>query len=426
MLLVLAIGGPTTAAPRAATDTVRDWNLYAASALSNLPTALVMPGAGQTPPVTALHLAMVQGAVYDAVNGIEGGYQPYLAGLPTAPRNASPDAAAATAAHHVLVGLESGGVPLLAQPVRDWLDAAYATSLAGIPGGPAKVGGIAVGAAAADAMLRLRATDGRYGPFRFTPGMEAGQWRPELPPFLNDPFAWVARVHPFMLTSQDQFLTRGPDPLRSKPYLKDFKEVKELGSASSRTRTDEQTAIALFYTDHALALWNRGFRAIAEQERLTTAEEARLFAMLNLAAADALIGCWDDKAHWSFWRPINAIRHAETDPSPATEPDPDWTPLVPTPPYPYHSSGYNCVSSAIVHTAQDFFRTDKIHFTLHNIPRNEDRTYDRFSSALDDIIDARVWAGIHFRNADLQGFGLGKDVAHWLKNHYFRPVHGRH
>src|SRR5262249_12564214 len=206
------------------TDTVLEWNLNAANALSNASSA-TPPGVGTTPPVTAVHLAMVQGAVYDAVNAVDlangDGHEPYLAGLPAAGASDSVDAAAATAAYNVLVG-ELNALPAslqpLVPPVLDWLLTAYNTTLAGIPDGPDKTGGIPDGAAAASAMLALRANDGRYGPFRFTAGFGPGQWRPELPAFVSDPNAWIAKVTPFVMTSQSQFRSDGANPLKSGAY----------------------------------------------------------------------------------------------------------------------------------------------------------------------------------------------------------------
>ena len=220
--------------PRPADDNsgvVRDWNLHAANALINAPTASI-PGAGQPPQVSALHLAMVHGAVYDAVNAIDGGHQPYLAGLPAASPSASQEAAVATAAHHVLVGLGIGPVPALPQVVRDRLDALYADALAGIADGAAKTDGIAAGAAAA------AADAGRADPptagtsrSRSRPALEAGQWRPAPPGLGSDPFAWVANVQPFVLESPSQFQSQGPLDLGSRTYAKEYNEVKELGSA---------------------------------------------------------------------------------------------------------------------------------------------------------------------------------------------------
>ncbi len=405
-------------------DTVREWNLHAANALINATTAPI-PGAGQTPPVSELHLAMVQGAVYDAVNSIDRGHRPYLTGLPPASRSASQEAAVATAAHDVLVGLGIGPVPPLPQVVRDRLDALYADALAEIPDGAAKAGGVAAGAAAAAAMLDARATDGRYVPFSFTVGDDPGQWRPTPPGLVNDPFAWVARVEPFLLRSPSQFRTNGPRALTSRAYAREYNEVKELGGPTlGSPRSAEQEAVAQFYTVNPVELFNRTFRAISEAEGLTLAEEARLFAMLNMAGADAVINCWDDKAFWSFWRPITAIHEGDDDSNPRTVGDSDWTPLIATPPYPDHSSGYNCATSSYMHTAKAFFGR-KIPFSVVRIaPGVADvtRTYKRFTDVVDDTIDARVYQGIHFRAADVQGAGIGRHVAHWLDKHYFEPV----
>jgi hypothetical protein len=150
-------------------------------------------------------------------------------------------------------------------------------------------------------------------------------------------------------------------------------------------------------------------------------ENARLFAMLYMSGADALISVWDDKAHFSFWRPITAIREADTDGNSATAPDAAWLPLIPNPPYPEHSSGHTGLSGSFVATLQDFFGTDKLAWTDTN-NAGLTRGFTRFSQAIDEIIDARVWSGIHFRTADEQGARIGRQVAKWRKQHYFRPA----
>ncbi len=427
-LLALAaapLASARTPTPPQSSDTVREWNLNAVNALVNSPTAPI-PGAGQPPQASELHLAMVQGAVYDAVNAIDGGHQPYLTGLPPASPSASQEAAVATAAHDVLDGLGIGLVPPLAPVVRDRLDALYAEALADIPDGPAKTGGIAAGAAAAAAMLETRATDGRYVPFSFSVGDDAGAWRPTPPGFANDPFAWVARVEPFLLHGPSQFRTKGPHALTSHAYAREYNEVKKLGGPTlGSPRSAGQEAVAQFYTVNPVELFNRTFRTISEDRGLTLVEEARLFATLNLAGADAFINCWDDKALWSFWRPITAIHEGDDDGNPGTTGDSDWTPLLATPPYPDHPSGYNCVTSAYMHTAKAFFDRKKLAFSVVRVvPGVPDvtRTYRRFTDVIDDTIDARVYLGIHFRTADVQGAGIGKDVAHWLDKRYFEQV----
>jgi hypothetical protein len=423
LLSVVLVEAPASAIPG---DSVRDWNLNASNALFN-PSTGSPPGAGMALP-GLLHLAMVQGAVYDAVNAIDGGYQPYLEGLPDASPTDSVDAAVSTAAHDVLVGLTNPvtDVLLLSQATRDWLDAALVTSLGAIPEGVSKTGGIAIGEAAAEAMLDVREDDGRFVPFSFAVGTDAGEWRPTLPGFVNDPFAWISNVDPFMVESTSQFRTDGPNALTSAEYTADYNEVKRLGSLSGSSRTSEQTALALFYVENAIVLLNRSFRTIAENEGLTPVEEARLFGMLNLTGADAAINCWDDKAHYHFWRPITAIRLGDDDTNPVTSGDPSWTPLFPTPPgippYPDHPSGYNCITGSMMNTAKDFFGRDKVTFTIHSNSSGADRRYTKLTDVYKDTIDARVYLGIHFRTADVQGAVLGKKVAAWVDRHFFQPV----
>ena len=406
------------------TNTVLVWNENAVNVISQ-PATATPPGLGQAPPLSALHVAMVHGAIYDAVNAIDGGHQSYLGGLPPASPTASPEAAVATAAHHVLVGLGIGLVPALPQIVRDRLDALYAGALAGIPDGEAKSDGIAAGAAAAAAMLAARAADGRYVPFSFAVGDGVGEWRPTGTG--NDPFAWVAGVDPFLIESSSQFRTKGPHALTTDAYAKDYNEVKELGGPDTpdSPRTEEQTALARFYTVNPVELFNRTFRVVGAERGLTLVEEARLFAMVNMAGADGLISCWDEKAFWSFWRPVTAIHEGDNDGNPDTVGDAGWTPFIATPPYPEHASGYNCVTSSMMYTADAFFGAKRMAFSVVRIAPgvpNVTRVYERFTDVVDDTIDARVYLGIHFRAADVQGAGIGKDVAHWLDKHYFQSV----
>ena len=221
--------------------------------------------------------------------------------------------------------------------------------------------------------------------------LEPGEWRPALPLFVNDPFAWVARVDPFVLDEPSQFQTQGPRPLASGAYAKEYDEVKELGAVNS-ARSPEQEAIAQFYTNNVspVELFNRTFRDISASEGLTMVEEARLFGMLNLATADSLINCWSDKDSFGFWRPITAIREGDNDGNRFTVGDPDWLPLQPTPPYPDHTSGYNCVTGAMMHTGKAFFGTNDMSFdvvrpnvlTVAKVTRH----YEQFTAVVDDTI----------------------------------------
>jgi PAP2 superfamily len=407
-------------------------------------------GAGQPAHAAPLSLAMVQGAVYDAVNAIDGGHQPYLVAPPADP-GASKEAAAATAAFCLLAGPSVADptvpceLPGLFSGQFPSLKLLYDASLAGIPDGSAKDDGVDVGEAAARAMLIARANDGRFGPFTFMEGFEPGDWRlapPQGPTGIvaRDPAPWVGFVTPFLVPNVAMLRSEGPNPPTSTRYAKDFNEVKELGSLTSSKRTADQTAAAIFWQDSGPAIWNRVYRLLATGRGLDIVDSARLFAMTNLAAADGSIGCWNDKAYWSFWRPITAIREAANDGNPATEADPGWLPLfdpsVPvsgaplvTPGFPDHPSGHTCISGAIVHALRAFFGTDKVPFTATSNKCSPapcpPRSFERFTDALDEIIGARVWSGIHFRTADVQGAALGKKVVHYMKKHYFRPVRCR-
>jgi hypothetical protein len=406
-------------------DAVTDWNAIASNS--------IVATAGQPPQVSSLSFAMVQGAVYDAVNAIDRSYQPYLL-QPNASPTDSKEAAAATAAFRVLVGfadlpgLFPSQVPTL-QPQYD----AYITGLPDNPPG-SRAAGVTVGETTARAMLTARQNDGRFGPPPNLYPPAPGIWRPTPPNFANDPAPWLGNVRTFIVPSAEMLRTDGPNALTSDDYAEDVNEVKELGSLTSTTRSPDETDAAVFWQDHAHALFNGLFRALAASQNLNIVDSARLFAMENLAAADASIGCWNDKYYWQFWRPITAIREADTDGNPATDPDPTWLPLfdpatpvcnpppLVTPPFPDHPSGHASNTSAFVHTLRNFFGTDRIAISVFSNKSCTWRSFDRFSDILKEVIDARVWAGIHFRTADTQGAVLGRKVAHYLKKHYFQPV----
>ena len=394
-------------------DTVTDWNEVAAAALQSPGTA-TPPGAGQGATSTA-HLAMVHAAVYDAVNAIGGCRQPY-ASSPKAKRWYSQDAAVAAAARHVLVngGL---GIPAARVPV---IEAAYDATLLPIPEGPAKAGGIATGVSAATALLAARAGDGRFGPFRFTESTAIGGWRLVPPATVTDPGAWLKDVTPFVLRDPDRFRGRAPHRLGSRKYAADFNEVKAVGRATGSTRTPDQTAAAEYWgTTNATATMASVIRSVASGQGGTLADHARLFARVYANAADALIVTWRDKARYSFWRPYHAIREAASDGNRATEADPDWTALIGTPPYPDHPSGLATFGSAVVDTMQHFYGRDLATFS-GTTPGGVTRQFTRFSQLRDDIVEARIWSGIHFRFSDTEAARIGRKVAHWGNRHAFR------
>ena len=398
----LVLAAPSRADTTTTPDAVTQWHAYATNALS----ATAVPGA----PVAVLHLAMVHGAAYDAVNAIDRRYEPYLYSSRAARRWYSKEAAAATAAHHVLAAILPAQQPALAQ--------LYAASLARVPPGRARDGGVAVGAAAAATMLVARANDGRFGPPGFPVGTAPGQWRPTPPALVNDPNAWLARVRPFLIPSTAYFRSGGPLPLSSRRYAKEFDEVKALGSATSSARTADQTAAARY--------WGGGFGPwvllagqLSVEHGLGIAENARLYAMLYLTGADAGIACWADKGRWLFWRPVTAIREAATDGNHATVADDGWLPFINTPPYPEHPSGLNCFGGAFSTTLAHAFGTDRIAFSVTSANSGQTRSYGSFSHMLREAIDARVWSGIHFRTADEDGARLGASVARYSVRHFF-------
>ena len=402
----LAAVAALTAPAVGSADTVTQWNQNAANAL--------YVTAAQPPNVSVLHMAMVQGAVYDAVNAIDGGRAGYLLTSRVATPTDSKDAAAATAAYKVLVSI----VPVQ-QPA---LQALYNASLAGIPDGTAKTRGIAVGDAAATAMIAARTGDGRFGTPGFLTGTTPGAWRPVLPAFGNDPNAWTKDVKPFLLERASQFRSSGPYDLDSRKYARDFAEVKAMGSASSTTRTADQTQAALYWAENPPRTWNRIFNSLSMARGLSLSDNARLFAELYLTAADALIAMWDEKAHYSFWRPITAIREAHTDGNDATSRDENWLPLVANPPYPEHPSGHLGLSGSICKTLQQFFGTDKLEWSDTNVA-GRTRSYSRVSDAVEEIVDLRVWSGLHFRKADEDAERIGRRIAKYRATHYFERLH---
>jgi hypothetical protein len=389
-------------------DTVTQWNAIASN-------ALVADGQGAT---ALAQLAMVHGAMFDAVNAIDGRYEPYLV-KPRARRWYSQDAAAATAAYRVLIDSQPPVVlPTHQAALAASATAAYAAALAAVPAGPARDGGVATGNAAADAMIAARLEDGRFGPFRFTVGTLPGQWRPVLPAFVNDPGAWLKDVKPFLVEDASQFGGDPPYDLTSRRYARDFDEVKALGAIGSTTRTDDQAQASRFWgAANGPGTWSALYRDVAERSGESLADNARLFAMLYFADADTGITVWADKAKFSFWRPITAIREAASDGNPRTTADPNWLPLINTPPYTEHPSGLSSLSGASVRTLQDFFGTDDVAFGTTNSV-GISRSYTSFSQAVNEVVDARVWSGIHFRHSDEEGASIGRHVARWQEHRF--------
>lgn len=425
LVMVTALIPAASVSAAAPSNMVLVWNQHAIRAIGNAGSA-TPPGLGQPPPLAPIHLAMVHGAIYDAVNAIDRmSHEPYLRGLPRARASASRAAAVATAAHHVLVGLDT--VPPMPANVRTSLDSLYSASLATIVNNRSKRDGIAIGAATAQAMLDARLEDGRFGAAVFdTSSTAAGSWQ-LVPPLSNNVFAWVKDVDPFAVNSEEQFRSAGPPSLTSAQYTAEFNEVKAKGAKTGSTRTTAETNLAHFVSVNPVPIMNTALRTIATERRLSISQQARLFAMTSISAADALITCWDDKFARNFWRPYTAIRNATADGNPDTIQNDTWETFLPTPGYPDHPSGYNCFTAGTMHAAKAFFGSDNASFSLTSLGTNPPTTtttrhYTRFTDVTLDAIEGRIFMGIHFRTPDVQGAGIGKNVAEWVASHYFRPL----
>jgi hypothetical protein len=442
VLAGLVIGA--SAAPPATADAtaVTQWNIIAISTLVGIPGPGLPGPAGGAPPASQINMGMVQGAVYDAVNAITPKhFRPYLLERRFG-NTASDEAAIATAAYLVLKNIVETVPQSITFPNRATLLASlasqYQTAMNAIPDSPSKNMGVAAGTAAAEAMIEARQGDGRFGPSQFVPNLSPGFWDSAAPngTIALDPTGWVGGVEPFLLESSSQFRSAGPLALTSTAYAAQFNEVKALGGdgvVTPSARTATQTYIAKWWQSNPVASWNGVARQLIERNGLDALESARLLAMQNLAAADAAISTWNDKYHFSFWRPFQAIRRAAEDGNPATSPDPPgtmpWTPLL-SAPYPDHVSGHLGLDGSHTGVLQLFFGDApvggyQITSVFANPGGDATRTFTSFSQALDELVLARIWAGLHFRTADTQGRQLGADVANFAAANYFQPVGNR-
>jgi hypothetical protein len=432
LVAVAGAAGSTAAKPGGSADSVYAWNLTAVNTLNALP-----PPAGGAAPAAQVEMGMVEGAVYDAVNAITPKhFRPYLLKRRFSAA-ASTDAAVATAAYDVLANIVST-VPSISDAARQTalqsLAASYVSSLADVDDGPFKTQGVAAGHAAADAMIAARQNDGRFGPSQWVPNSGPGHWSPLLDANNNpilDPTPWVGGVKPFLLESNSQFRSVDPLPIDSPAYAADFNEVKAKGSltAPPNVRTPTQTYIARWWQSNPMISWNDVGTQLAKGDDFDALDAARLFAMENLSGADAAINSWNDKYHFDYWRPWNAIRRAAEDNNPATDADTSWSPLF-SAPYPEYPSGHLSLDGAHVRVLRMFFPDAPAGgFSITSrstLPATDPKTrsFVSFSGAVAEITEARIWAGLHFRTADVQGQVLGRNVADYMAAHYFEPVNG--
>ena len=403
----LLLGG-IVAIPTAATaDVVTDWNATAVTVLNNA-------AQGRNGP----YLSMVHAAIYDAVNGIDKRYTAFGASPTSDTRGASKEAAASAAAYYLLLTLFPSQ--------QSVLDPAYAASLATIPNGPAKTKGIAVGQEIAVAWIALRVGDGRDANVPYTFGTGPGVYQrtpgPGMAP-TSPVNTWLPQMKPFALERASQFRAYGPPDLTSERYARDLNMVKSLGSATSTERTPEETEIALFHTESPNTFFWHNLRDFAATKHLDTAASARLFAMVVIAWGDASQACFDSKYYYNFWRPSTAITAADTDNNPETTVDPAWMPLVPTPPHPEYPAAHGCAAGATAETLRRFFGTKHLMMTFTStVAGTIPHTYHTTDDLVDEIIAARVYGGMHYQTSVIHGAELGRKVAKYMADNYFRPL----
>lgn len=387
--------------------------------------------------------AMMHVAIHDAINAIDRRSRPYAFDA-EAQAGTSPDAAVAAAARDVLVSLIAQlPLELHSQACIDAgvasVEVAYGGALAAIPDGQAKAQGIAVGQAAAAAILELRANDGAVGPFlNFACPQDTNPGEYQCTP--GTPFivfeVWE-NVVPFVLEHSSQYRPGPPYSVDRKEYTADFNEVKSLGGDDVSTpsaRTADQTEIALFWWESSPLKWNRIARTVSADQRLDLWENARLFGLLNMALADGYIAMVDSKNHYNYWRPITAVRTADTDGNPDTIGDPTWTPLRPTPPNQDYVSGHSIEGGAGAEVLRQFFGTDEVSFQDCGaaLPAGSTcsdatpifRSYDSFSQAAAENAYSRILIGYHFRKSVEEGIEYGRNIGRRAVNRYLRPVRG--
>jgi VCPO second helical-bundle domain len=390
-------------------NVVTDWNAIAQNAI------VVVAGA----PIqqAQLWITLVHVAMYDAVTSITREYEQFKV-APARLRPASREAAAIAAAYGILIRL----LPNQAET----FDQALANSLMEITDGVKKENGIAIGEEVASRLLDIH--DAVIPTVAYTPGTGPGVWQP-TPPVSPALLPGFAQVTPFALATASQFRPGPPPALSSSRWVRDYNEVKALGAKENTLRTQvlrtpEQTEIAIFYTEHAVAQYSRAFRRYAMESNLDLQQTARFFAMANTAILDSQIACWDAKFFYNFWRPVTAIRALDTDPNsdgnPETAPDPDWIGLATTPAHPEYPAAHGCWTSATATTLENFNGTKSVHFVLDSARTATTHVFENTDDLRAEIINARVYGGMHYRNSVEVGARMGEQVADWVA-YFFRP-----
>lgn len=365
--------------------------------------------------------AIMHAAIYDAVNAIDRTHRPYLVRLSGLPRDGSQEAAAAAAAHQVLVALYPA--------FKTALDAELQQSLAQIPDGNDKVEGIRIGQTVADRVLAVRSNDGSNAqPIPYVFGTTPGDYQSTPPNFPPQPqFTHWSRVTPFALEHASQFRPGPPPALTSDTYSDAFNQIKSLGIANSTTATGDEALTGRFWNGAIQNYWNEISQTVSVAHSLTTAQNARLFALLNLSFADDVIAFYDAKYTYNFWRPVTAIRAGDADNNPETVADPNWLPEVgKTAPDPSYPGAHAVISAAGEEVLISFFERDRFDFNVTSeVLPGVERSFTSFSAAAEEATLSRIFGGQHFRFDLTTGQRLGRDVADFVLDNFLTPVQGK-
>jgi PAP2 superfamily len=390
-------------------DAVLDWNALMIGAIH-------VDNSGPT--LSSRNLAILHTAIYDAVNSVLPTHQPYRFQL-DAPPGASAEAAAVGAAYVVMKTLyQSYSAPA---------DELYATYVAGAGPSEALTNGLALGTQVGQLAVDSRAADGSQTQVPYIPSDAPGQWR-RTPPFFRPPLDPQWRyVTLFCLPDTESFLPPPPPSLDSPEYAEAFNQVKAIGSKTNSVRTAEQTQIAVFWSDFSYTAmppghWHEIAATIARDRQNTVAENARLFALISLAQADGAIVCWETKYRYNFWRPVTAIERADEDNNPLTQPDPNWTQDLASPPFPSYPSGHSTFSKASAQVLTHFYGSDALSFTAtsDSLP-GVFRKFDSLSTCVDEVGMSRIYGGFHFMFDNVQGKATGKLVGDFVSANYLLP-----
>ncbi len=398
---VLLMCGLVFALPVARADVVTDWNEKAVAAGY---------AASQPPPVHGRIIAIIHLAMFEAVNSIEPRYAPYRARLPAEP-GASREAAVAAAAHYLLVRLYP-------DQARD-LDITLQTSLATVTDATSKADGIRLGEQAGAAMLAERSNDGVGAPDTYRPFAAPGQYVPTVLPSASN---WGA-VRPFALKSASQFRPAAPYSITSAEWATDYNEVKRMGAKVGSARTAEQTEIARFWEMTGATAYNPVVRQLSVTKHLDVIDNARLFALVGMATADAYIAVFDAKYTYNFWRPITAIRNGDRHDNGAIERDAAWEPIIPTPMHPEYPCAH-CISAQAAATVLETFFGDTIPtvgLTSTTAP-GVTRSYVKLSEYVAEVVNARVYDGVHYRASGEVGAAMGRKIGQYTVENYLKPI----